>query len=904
MSFLKLNVPLLTAKKADFFYYFGFFAFLFCSFLSFNLIFQTYFSNEPELLFLSAIFCFLFFYLFCRNYLSFPIIILILYWPLHFILSLSLLYKESPSYLFFLFLFISFLLFFFRSSLWTWILFLFLLTYPKISFLSAEFLKFNVAWFDESVLSPLIYFLSFLFLFLIIRWALSFTFYNVILFLKIIPKISATEKTALTVGKSWIEKNFLTGCLEIKDLLSQKFPVLSKTEKDFLNQQTEELCSFSSEWNFLKRKKLNLKEEDFLKKQKFFGLNTPKKYGGWDFSPFAHAKVVEKIASHNVPLSILTMVPNSLGPAKLLLKYGTEAQKEKYLKDLCLGEKWSCFGLTEPQAGSDASSITSSAVLFKDREELKLRLDFEKRWITLSAKADLIGLAVQLKDPHRILSDRKDLGITLMLIPSHLKGIERGFYHNPMDIPIYNAPIKGKNVVVSAESAIIGGLRQAGKGWKMLIESLSAGRAISLPSLAVATNKRCSWFVGSYSLVRKQFDLPIVKFEGVQDSLAFIFGITHLTTASHTFTLSSLNQGIVSPVVSALTKYRLTELAQQVVKKGMDIMGGAGLTLGPRNKIAVLYKALPLSVTVEGANILTRTFITYGQGLIKLHPQAYPLIQSLENKNFFQFHKNIHVFLYHFICHFFRFFAYFVLNIVLSFIAFFYFQTRFFLAFILRGGFFSDSSYGSFYEFLSIQKLRLSSVLFSLLSDLSLIALGGKLKKRGQLSGRFADWLSVQYMISALIWHHRHKKTDPLLTEWCLQYCFLENQKTALALLKNYPQALIRFCLKPFVVLLQIMPLGYSLSDSLGNKLVKRFFEDPEFKNNLCENMYHTKNKEDPFYQFNKAYELSLKEREILKKSRGREKLSQEELELLEKARKAGYEAIQVDVFSEEEYFS
>ena len=456
-------------------------------------------------------------------------------------------------------------------------------------------------------------------------------------------------------------------------------------------------------------------------------------------------------------------------------------------------------------------------------------MNFEKRWITLSAKADLIGLSVQLKDPELILSNEKDLGITLVLIPSHLKGIERGFYHNPMDIPIYNAPIKGKNVVVSAESAIIGGLKQAGRGWKMLVESLSAGRAISLPSLAVAASKRCSWFVGSYSLVRKQFGLPIGKFEGVQDSLAFIFGITHLITASHAFTLSSLNQGVVSPVVSALTKYRLTELCQQVVKKGMDIMGGAGLTLGPRNQIVTLYKALPLAVTVEGANILTRTFITYGQGLMKLHPQAYPLIQSLESKDYIQFHKNINVFLYHLICHFFRFLGYFVLNTALSFIAFFYFKARFFLAFIMKGRF-ADSSYGSFYEFLSIQKLRFSSVLFGLLSDLSLIALGGKLKKRGQLSGRFADWLSAQYMIAALIWHHRHKKIDPLLTEWCLEYCFLENQKTALALLKNYPQALIRFLLKPFVGLLQIMPLGYNLSDSLGKKLVKRFFEDPEFK--------------------------------------------------------------------------
>ena len=275
------------------------------------------------------------------------------------------LYKEYQElgfvFLFYFILLFFFLLFFFRSSLWTWALFFCLLYYLIIVEKAAGFSGVPAApplinYLCSLFLFLAVYYLAFLFFVLIIRSALSFIFYNICLFFQITPKISTTEKTALTVGQPWIEKNFLTGCLEIKNLLSQKFPVLSKTEQDFLNQQTEELCSFSSEWDFLKRKKLNLKEEDFLKKQKFLGLNIPKKYGGWDFSAFAHAKVVEKIASHNVPLSILTMVPNSLSPAKLLLQYGTEAQKEKYLRDLCLGEKWPCFGLTEPQAGSDASS--------------------------------------------------------------------------------------------------------------------------------------------------------------------------------------------------------------------------------------------------------------------------------------------------------------------------------------------------------------------------------------------------------------------------------------------------------------------------------------------------------------------------------------------------------------------
>jgi len=316
------------------------------------------------------------------------------------------------------------------------------------------------------------------------------------------------------------------------------------------------------------------------------------------------------------------MVPNSLGPAELLLKYGSPQQKEKHLKSLALGEKWPCFALTEVQAGSDASSIQSSAVLFQEKGELKLRVNFEKRWITLSSRADLIALAVQLKDPERLLSHKKDLGITVLLIPGDSKGLERGSYHNPMDLPIYNASIKAVDLILPAEESLLGGLKQAGKGWKMLMECLSAGRAISLPALAVASSKRAVFITGTHSFVRRQFGFPLCQFEGIENSLAQIFGWTHLITATQHFTLSSLNQGVISPVASALTKYQLTELSQKVIKKSMDIMGGSGLSLGPKNKIATLYKALPLAITVEGANGLTRNFITYGQGLMKLHPQA------------------------------------------------------------------------------------------------------------------------------------------------------------------------------------------------------------------------------------------------------------------------------------------
>ena len=299
-----------------------------------------------------------------------------------------------------------------------------------------------------------------LFCFRVTGLCFSFLLFHFIRKKNIIPKISRTEREALLAGTPWIEKEFFTGRPNLKKLLGQEFPRLAPEEEDFLNKPVEELCALSKEWDTLKRRKLSREEEDFLKREKFFGLIIPKKYKGRGFSPLAHAKVIEKLASHNIPLSIIAMVPNSLGPAELLLKYGTAEQKNKYLPKLALGEELPCFGLTEPLAGSDASSIKSEGVLFKKGESLYIRLNWNKRWITLSPKATLIGLAVRLKDPDKLYSDKEELGISCLLISSDSPGITRGLYHDPIGLPIYNAPIQGKDVIVSAEEAIIGGLKK------------------------------------------------------------------------------------------------------------------------------------------------------------------------------------------------------------------------------------------------------------------------------------------------------------------------------------------------------------------------------------------------------------------------------------------------------------
>lgn len=768
------------------------------------------------------------------------------------------------------------------------------LAHYTLPFLDQPFNQ-NEAKLISYVISVFLVITCFFFLWLM-RFCISFLLFKFIRRKNLIPKISKTEREALLAGSSWIEKEFFTGRPCFTKLLQQKFPEIKKEEKHFLDKELEELCYLSKEWDLIQRKKLSQTTEAFLKKERFFGLIIPKQYSGREFSPFAHAKLIEKLASHNIPLSIITMVPNSLGPAKLLLKYGTPEQKNKYLPRLALAEELPCFGLTEDQAGSDASSIKSEGILFKEKEQLKIRLNWDKRWITLSSKATLIGLAVQLKDPDKLYSDKETLGITCLIVSADSPGVEKALHHNPMGIPFYNSPITGRNVVVLAEEAIIGGLKNAGKGWIMLMESLSAGRGISLPALAVGCSKKIAWLTGTHSMVRKQFGLPIGKFEGVEEALAPIAGLTHLISATHTLTLSGLNQGIHSPVVAALTKYNLTEIARKITKEGMDIMAGAGLSLGPKNKIAYIHISLPMAITVEGANILTRTFITYGQGLIKTHPYIYKIITALEQNSFKNFQPSFWAFIYQFTCNFVR-------GVVLS-------LTRAWM-YIGPNTFSKEHRY--------LQKLAWASSLFSFLSDLNLMIFGGRLKIKGKLTGRFADLLSYQYMVLALIWHWRQMGSSEKLwtqTQWGLEYCFSKIQKSLEAILNNYPHRLIRLILKPLFYLLRVNPIGCQVSDNLSKKLAVQLMEDESFRKSLCSNVYFSKDPEDQFQKLNKAYKLSLKENKILKqiKEKSDKKISiqealkqkfisPEEYEILKSSEQARKEAIQVDAFTDKEYF-
>ena len=626
----------------------------------------------------------------------------------------------------------------------------------------------------------------------------------------------------------------------------------------------------------------------FLKKEKFFGLSIPKQYNGLGFSPFAIAKIIEKLNTHNSPLAIITMVPNSLGPAKLLLNYGTKNQKNKQLPELATGKQIPCFGLTEPLAGSDASSIKSEGQLFKQKGQLKIRLNWEKRWITLATKATLIGLAIRLKDPDQIYSKKTDLGITCLLVPSHLKGIKKPFYHNPMNIPIYNATIKGENVVVPAEEAIIGGLKQAGKGWQMIMETLSSGRGVFLPALSAGSAKKVAWLTGTHAFVRKQFKLPIGKFDGVKSALALIAGKTNLILAVQHYNLGLLNQGAWSSVGFSLTKYNLTELAHKIIKKGLDVMGGIGLSLGPKNKIAGLYFASPMAITAEGANILTRTLIVYGQGLIKTHPYIYKIINSLEQKNFKSFYKNFGAFIKQFVKNFFKAIAFSL--------------TRFWIVIpavkstkhnfknlaekdkLTNQNFTEKQNFAkqnrltnqsnnlnakdelskqnqnnlSAKEKFYLKKLTFSSALFAFLSDLSFLHLRGQLKKHGQLTGCMADILSCQYMASALIWYYQNTgQKSWTITQWGLDYCFFKIQNSFIELLNNYPSVGIRLSLKFFVLLLRLNPIAKGPSYQLNQKLAKQLLEDEEFKKKLCHGMYFLNDPKESVLQTKQSLPLS-----------------------------------------------
>ncbi len=595
------------------------------------------------------------------------------------------------------------------------------------------------------------------------------------LFRKLMPPVSTTEREALEAGSVWWEAEFFSGKPKWKRLFSFSPSILSPEERAFLDGPVEDLCRRLNDWE-IEHDRHDLPPEvwAFIKSQGFFGMIIPKKYGGLEFSARAHSEVVMKIASRSMTAAVTVMVPNSLGPAELLMHYGTEEQKNHYLPRLARGEEIPCFALTGPEAGSDAAAMPDYGVVcrgsFEGRNDvLGIRLNWEKRYITLGPVATVLGLAFKLYDPDQLLGGEIERGITLALIPTDTPGVQIGNRHNPLNVAFQNGPNSGRDVFIPLDW-LIGGQEYIGQGWRMLVERLAVGRGISLPALSVASGKMASRGTGAYARIRKQFKVPIGRFEGIEEALARIAGYTYLMDAARQLTLTGLDSGEQPAVVSAIMKYQLTEHMRRLVNDAMDIHGGSGICLGPRNFIGGSYQALPISITVEGANILTRSLIIYGQGVVRCHPQLWREMQATSDTDVTRARKEFDRALFAHI-------GSFLSNMAR---ALWLGLTDARLTYVPIGG--PARRY--------VQRLTRYSAAFALISDVALFTLGGSLKRSEKLSGRLADALSLFYLASATIKRFedqgRPAEDEPLL-EWACQDMLYRLEQALVGVLHNFP---------------------------------------------------------------------------------------------------------------------
>lgn len=588
---------------------------------------------------------------------------------------------------------------------------------------------------------------------------------------KALPPISQTEREALEAGNTWWDAQLFSGRPDWQILQNLPPARLSDEERAFLDGPTEALCAMLDDWDITHhRRDLPPEVWSFIKRQGFWALAIPKRYGGLEFSHFAHSQVVMKIASRSVTAAVTVMVPNSLGPGKLLLAYGTEAQKNHYLPRLAAGDEIPAFALTGPYAGSDASAIPDKGVVcqgaFQGLENvLGIRLNWDKRYITLGPVATVLGLAFKLYDPERLLGETEDLGITLALIPTSTPGVTIGRRHFPLDSAFQNGPNQGRDVFIPLDW-IIGGAGQAGKGWAMLMQNLATGRGISLPALAAAAAKSACRTVGAYARVREQFNRPIGEFEGVQQPLARMAGEAYLIDAARQVTAAALDQGQQPAVLSALLKYEATERMRRVINDGMDILGGAGIALGPRNFLGRLYQVIPVSITVEGANILTRSLMVFGQGAVRCHPFIQAEMAALHDpaSGLARFDELLP-----------RHIAFFLRNLASA-------------AWLGLGG--GTSLPGNRDTRRYYRSLARLSAVFAVAADIALLAFGGALKRKERLSGQLADALANLYLCSCALKHDQnqgHPEADRPLLDWACQHTLWQARQALRAVFRQLP---------------------------------------------------------------------------------------------------------------------
>jgi acyl-CoA dehydrogenase len=603
---------------------------------------------------------------------------------------------------------------------------------------------------------------------------------------KAMPAMSDTEREALEAGDVWWDADLFTGHPDWAKLLAIPQATLTAEEQAFLEGPVNELCAMLDDWKISwELRDLPAEVWDFIKQKRFFGMIIPKEFGGLGFSPYAHSEVVRKVSTRSVTAAVTVMVPNSLGPGELLMRFGTTEQQQRWLPRLADGREIPCFGLTSPEAGSDAASMIDTGVVckgtFEGREVLGLRLNWHKRYITLGPVATVLGLAFKARDPDRLLGGEEDLGITVALIPTDLPGVDIGRRHLPSMQVFQNGPNWGRDVFIPLE-LIIGGRERIGQGWKMLMSALAAGRGISLPSLSAAGAAYCARTTGAYARIREQFGIPIGKFEGIEEPLARIAGTAYLLDAARRLTCAALNQGHHPAVISGIMKLHATERMRIAVNDAFDVHSGKAIIDGPQNYLGSLYRAVPIGITVEGANILTRNLIVFGQGAIRAHPYLLEEMNAIADPNGLD--KFDQAFWKH-VGH----------SVKTMFRAWFWNWTGGLIAPAPDAG-----KAKPFYRQLS----RFSAA-FALAADMALLTMGGALKRREMLSARFGDILSELYLLSAALkrWEDEGRQdADFPALEWCMETGCKTIQTRFAEIFANLPNrfvaTLLRLILQPF----------------------------------------------------------------------------------------------------------
>ena len=650
---------------------------------------------------------------------------------------------------------------------------------------------------------------------------------------KVLPQMSETERDALEAGTVWWEGELFRGKPNWQKLHSYPQPKLTAEEQSFMDKEVAEACRLVDDWK-VTHELYDLPNEAwrYIKEKGFLGMIIPKKYGGLEFSAYAHSQVVTKLSTRSSALSVSVMVPNSLGPAELLLHYGTEEQKNHYLPRLAKGIEVPAFALTSPWAGSDAASIPDSGVVCKGmwqgKEVLGMRVSWDKRYITLAPVCTVFGLAFHLYDPDGLLGDKKHIGITCALVPYDHPGVDTGRRHFPLNAMFMNGPTRGNDVFMPLDF-IIGGPEKAGHGWRMLMECLAAGRSISLPSSNAGMAQMTARAVGGYARVRSQFKMAVGKFEGVEEALTRIGAYTYMMDATRTMTAGAIDLGEKPSVVSAIAKYHVTERAREVVNDGMDVIGGKGICLGPSNFMGRAYQQVPIGITVEGANILTRSLIIFGQGAIRCHPFLLAEMQAAQNpdtkKGLCDFDKALwsHV------------------------------------GFTIKNGFRALWLGMTGSHFVTVnadiapemkryyQQMTRFSAAFAFMSDISLLVLGGSVKRREKLSARLGDILSQMYLISCTLKRYEdegRKMADAPLAHWAIWDSMYKAQQAFDGVIANFPIRFIAAFLHR-----SIFPWGHPYvvpSDELGHEVARSLISPNETRDRLTAECYLPTTENEP----------------------------------------------------------